>query len=138
MLQIAADGDYPSMPRSSRLLARRVVAISFVAAAIVPALTVPAGAASGFTSGDLVVYRVGTGTAIASGTSAPVTLDEYVPTTPNQSAPAFSLALLRVSLFVAAIYARSARLSLQSTARTAKCTSALRTAVTVMCTKPKR
>jgi hypothetical protein len=84
---------HPFPRRRSKRLTRRAVVISLAAAAAVPAMALPAAAASGFTSGDLVVYRVGTGTAVTSGTSAAVTLDEYVPAVQNQAAPAFSLAM---------------------------------------------
>jgi hypothetical protein len=84
---------HPLPSRRSKRMTRRAVVISLAAAAAVPAMALPAAAASGFTSGDLVVYRVGTGAAVTSGTSAPVTLDEYVPAVQNQSAPAFSLAM---------------------------------------------
>jgi hypothetical protein len=83
----------PLPPRRSRRLARRAVAISFVAAATVPAMALPAVAASGFTAGDVVVYRVGTGAAALSSASAAVTLDEYLPAAQNQPAPAFSLTM---------------------------------------------
>jgi hypothetical protein len=56
-------------------------------------MALPAAAASGFTSGDLVVYRVGTGAAALTSAATAVTLDEYAPGVANQSAPAFSLAL---------------------------------------------
>jgi hypothetical protein len=74
-----------------KMLARRVAAVSFAAAVTVPILSLPAFAASGFTSGDVVVYRVGTGAAALSSTSVAVTLDEYLPAVQNQSAPALSL-----------------------------------------------
>lgn len=84
---------YPLPPHRSRKLARRAVVISLAAAATMPVTALPAFAASGFTSGDLVVYRVGTGAAALSSASTAVTLDEYLPAVPSQSAPAFSLAM---------------------------------------------
>lgn len=83
----------PSPRRRSRKLPWRAVVVSFAAATTVPVMALPAGAAGGFTSGDLVVYRVGTGTGALSGTSVAVTLDEYLPAVQNQAAPAFSLAM---------------------------------------------
>jgi hypothetical protein len=56
-------------------------------------LAVPAYAAGGFTSGDVVVYRVGTGSAALSSASTAVVLDEFLPTGANQPAPQFSLAM---------------------------------------------
>ncbi len=53
-------------------------------------LAMPARAAGGFTTGDLVVYRVGTGAGTLSGTSAAVYLDEFAPTGAAQS-PTLSL-----------------------------------------------
>ena len=79
--------------RRSKALVWRFLAVSLAATAAVPAMALPAAAASGFTTGDVVVYRVGTGTGALSSTSAAVTLDEYLPTAVNQSAPAFSLAM---------------------------------------------
>jgi hypothetical protein len=81
--------------RRSSTLVRRAVATTFAAAAIVPFLMVlPASAASVFTGGDVVVYRVGTGADPAgTSTSTAVVLDEYAPGTANQAAPALSLAL---------------------------------------------
>jgi hypothetical protein len=51
-------------------------------------LDVPASAATSFTAGDIVVYRVGTGGALASAGTA-ITLDEYSPSggTPAVSVP---------------------------------------------------
>ena len=74
-------------------LAVRAAAISVAAAVSVPFLVAPAGASGGFTSGDVVVYRVGTGQGTLSGTSTAVTLDEYLPSTASQSAPAYSLGM---------------------------------------------
>src|SRR5215471_13430423 len=45
-----------------------------------PLSAAPALAASGFSNGDLVVYRVGTGTASLVNTGNPVFLDEFTPT----------------------------------------------------------
>lgn len=79
-------------PPRTGILVRRLAAISVAAAAALPFVALPAYAAGGFTAGDLVVYRVGTGGATAlSSTSTAVTLDEFLPGTPNQPAPAFSL-----------------------------------------------
>jgi NHL repeat len=72
-------------------LSRRVAAISAAGATSVLFLAGTAHAAGEFTSGDLVVYRVGTGAALTSGVSAAVTLDEFLPGTANQTAPVFSL-----------------------------------------------
>jgi hypothetical protein len=73
------------------MLTRRAVAISIAAAVTVPLLALPAHADSGFTTGDLVVYRVGTGGAALAGAATAVTLDEYLPAVQNQSTAAFSL-----------------------------------------------
>ena len=45
----------------------------------VPVSFIPTAQAASFMSGNLVVYRVGDGTAIAAGAAAPVFLDEYTP-----------------------------------------------------------
>ena len=74
-------------------LAVRAAVISVAAAVSVPFLVAPAGASGGFTAGDVVVYRVGTGSGALSGTSTAVTLDEYLPSTANQAAPAYSLGM---------------------------------------------
>jgi hypothetical protein len=52
---------------------------------------VAAAAAASFTSGDVVVYRVGSGTGSLSGSSAPVFLDEYGPS--GGTTPVLSVAL---------------------------------------------
>jgi hypothetical protein len=52
-----------------------------MAAGTVVALgTGPAAAASGFSAGDVVVYRVGDGSTTLSGSGAPIFMDEYSPT----------------------------------------------------------
>ncbi len=82
---------HTAAPRRVGTLARGAAAISVAAAGTVAFLAVPAHAAGGFTSGDLVVYRVGTGSAALSSASTAVTLDEFLPGTAGQAAPAFSL-----------------------------------------------
>ena len=79
----------------SRITGRRTAAILAAALAavlgaggIVAAGAPAASAASGFTAGDIVVYRVGDGTTALSGSAAPVFLDEYSPSgTLVQSVP---------------------------------------------------
>ncbi len=79
-------------PRRSAL-ARRTAAVSVFAAAALSFVAQPVNAGSGFTTGDVVVYRVGTGLAGLTSASTAVTLDEYQPGVANQSAPAYSLAM---------------------------------------------
>jgi hypothetical protein len=77
-----------------RGLARRGAGLAVVGLAALPVLPVMVGtahAAGGFTTGDVVVYRVGNGSAALSSAATPVFLDEY-PTTPA-AAPTLSLAL---------------------------------------------
>ena len=56
-----------------------VACIATVAASLVVANARPAHAATGFTAGDVVVYRVGTGSAALGKTGTAVFLDEYTP-----------------------------------------------------------
>lgn len=64
------------------------VAALLCAGGIVATGTSPASAATSFTPGDVVVYRVGDGSTALSGTAAPVFLDEYSPSgTLVQSVP---------------------------------------------------
>jgi MYXO-CTERM domain-containing protein len=77
-----------------RSLIRRGAGLAVVGLAAVPVLPLMVGtahAAGGFSAGDVVVYRVGNGSAALSSTATPVFLDEY-PTTPA-AAPAFTLPL---------------------------------------------
>lgn len=66
-------------PPLVRRVAAGFAALSTVAATAV-ALSSPATAATGFTAGDLVVYRVGTGAAALTSSGTAVSLDEYSPT----------------------------------------------------------
>lgn len=76
------------------MVAGAMVASAMVATGLLTAgLASPASASTVFTAGDVVVYRVGTGSGTLSGTSAAVTLDEFLPTTASQTAPTFSLAM---------------------------------------------
>ncbi|HET9255247.1 MAG TPA: DUF3616 domain-containing protein, partial [Pseudonocardiaceae bacterium] len=75
-----------------RVRLRRCLISVLVSMIVLPALAVlnapPAAAVSGFTAGDIVVTRVGDGSVFASGTAAPVFLDEYAPSgTLVQSVP---------------------------------------------------
>jgi hypothetical protein len=74
-------------------LSTRAAAISLAAAASMSFLAMPAHAAGGFTTGDLVVYRVGAGTAALSSAATAVYLDEFLPTGAGQAAPQFTLAM---------------------------------------------
>jgi len=61
---------------------RRIVAIAgavLAAGTAVAGLPRTATAATGFTAGDIVVYRVGDGTTALTSAAAPVFLDEYAP-----------------------------------------------------------
>jgi hypothetical protein len=80
------------LPRHrSKRLALRVTAVSVAVAATLPVMALPASAAfPGFTAGDLVIYRVGTGGSAPTSASTAVTLDEYT-TAAAQSAPVTSL-----------------------------------------------
>ncbi|MFC4243049.1 DUF3616 domain-containing protein [Gryllotalpicola reticulitermitis] len=53
---------------------------ALAAAALTATAAAPAHAATAFTPGDVVVYRVGDGSTSLSGTTSPVYLDEYSPT----------------------------------------------------------
>ena len=70
---------------------RQVVTVTAVALSVsgsLLALTTPAFAGTAFTSGDVVVYRVGDGTTTLGSSGASVSLDEYSPTgTLVQSVP---------------------------------------------------
>jgi hypothetical protein len=73
--------------RSSRMLAVGTVAL-LGAAGLIAVSTSSADAASAFTPGDIVVYRVGDGTTALGSAAAPVFLDEYTPSgTLVQSTP---------------------------------------------------
>jgi hypothetical protein len=77
--------------RANRALTRVAGTSAVVALIALPLAAGVAGASGGFTSGDLVVYRVGNGSAALSSAATPVFLDEYA-TTPS-AAPALTLAL---------------------------------------------
>ncbi len=83
----------PTALRRVGALSSRVAAISLAAAASMSFLPMPAHAAGGFTTGDVVVYRVGVPGATLSSAAVAVTLDEFLPTGANQPAPQFSLAM---------------------------------------------
>ena len=76
---MSAQTHAPSRPVS--FTRRTLAAVACVVAGAATVLTgaQTARAASGFTAGDVVVYRVGDGSTALSGTSAPVFLDEYAP-----------------------------------------------------------
>jgi hypothetical protein len=80
--------------RSHRSIAGRALGLGVIGLVALPFVAPAAGAATtGFTAGDLVVYRVGDGsttTISGNAAAAPVTLDEFAPTGTGQS-PAFSL-----------------------------------------------
>jgi predicted extracellular nuclease len=60
-------------------VAPTVLATAIASAGLVTLTSVAPAAAAAFTEGDVVVLRVGDGTAVASGAAAPVFLDEYSP-----------------------------------------------------------
>jgi hypothetical protein len=85
--------------RSPRFGRRRSVPLRALGVGVIGLATLPfvapaAGAASDFSAGDLVVYRVGDGTTAITGNAAaaPVSLDQFSPTGADQT-PSLSLPL---------------------------------------------
>jgi len=73
----------------------RAAVVASLATLLLALVVTPPGvaaAAGGFTAGDVVVYRVGDGTAAATSSGTPVFLDEFAPTGALQT-PALSVAL---------------------------------------------
>src|SRR5882724_11589061 len=66
--------------RSSQVLSTRTVVLALAVCVLVLSAMTPSVQAAGFSQGNVVVYRVGDGTATLSANAAPVFLDEYTPT----------------------------------------------------------
>jgi Bacterial Ig-like domain (group 3) len=77
-LPVPEPGRPSPRPRGRRLLAV-VTAAATVAGTVLVSGVAPAAAVGGFSAGEVVVYRVGDGSATLSGSGAPVYLDEYSP-----------------------------------------------------------